>query len=48
MSEKILTQTEKIYTVEDYLNFKHNGSNKREFNNGKILDIGRFFTSSQS
>lgn len=38
MSEKILTQTEKIYTVEDYLKFKHRGSNKREFYNGRILD----------
>lgn len=38
MSEKILTQTEKIYTVEDYLKFKHRGSNKREFYNGKIMD----------
>lgn len=38
MSEKILTQSEKIYTVEDYLNFKHRGSTKREFYNGKIFD----------
>jgi len=38
MSEKILTQPEKIYTVEDYLNFKHRGSTKREFYNGKIFD----------
>ncbi|HSK71722.1 MAG TPA: Uma2 family endonuclease [Pyrinomonadaceae bacterium] len=38
MSEKILTQTDKIYTVEDYLKFKHRGSNKREFFNGKIMD----------
>jgi Uma2 family endonuclease len=38
MSEKILTPNEKIYTVEDYLKFKHRGSNKREFYNGKILD----------
>ena len=38
MSEKILTQTEKVYSVEDYLKFKHRGSNKREFYNGKILD----------
>ena len=38
MSEKILTQTEKIYTVEDYLKFKHRGSNKREFYDGKIMD----------
>lgn len=38
MSEQILTQTEKIYTVEDYLKFKNRSSNKREYYNGTIFD----------
>lgn len=37
MSEKILTQTEKKYTVEDYLKIERNGSNKHEYHNGKVL-----------
>ena len=37
MSEKILTQTEKNYTVEDYLKIERNGANKHEYHNGRVL-----------
>lgn len=37
MSEKILSQSEKKYTVEDYLRRERRGIDKHEFNNGKIL-----------
>jgi len=36
MSEKILTQTEKIYTVEDYLKIERNGA-KHEYHKGKVV-----------
>lgn len=38
MSEKILTQTEKIYTAEDYLKFERRDANKQEFSNGNVLN----------
>lgn len=37
MSEKILSQSEKKYTVEDYLRFEQKSSSKHEFVDGKIL-----------
>jgi len=37
MSEKSLTQAEKIYTVEDYLKLERRGTSKHEFFDGKIL-----------
>ena len=37
MSEKVLTKSEKIYTVEEYLNFEQRDSNRHEFHDGKIL-----------
>jgi Uma2 family endonuclease len=36
MSEKILSQSEKLYTVEDYLDSERHGLDKHEFSNGKI------------
>lgn len=36
MSEKILSQSEKLYTVEDYLNGERNGADKHEFSNGRV------------
>lgn len=38
MSEKILTQTEKIYTAEDYLKFERRDEGKQEYSNGKVLN----------
>lgn len=37
MSEKILTQSEKNYTVDEYLKMERRRANKNEFANGKIL-----------
>ncbi len=37
MSEKILTQTEKIYTAEDYLKFERRDAGKQEYSNGSVL-----------
>ncbi len=37
MSEKILPQTDKNYTAEEYLNEEREGTTKREFFNGKVL-----------
>ena len=37
MSEKILSQPEKNYTVEEYLKMERRRANKHEFSNGKIL-----------
>jgi Uma2 family endonuclease len=37
MSEKILSRSEKFYTVEDYLNVERTGAEKHEYSNGKIL-----------
>ncbi len=37
MSEKILTQSEKIYTAEDYLKFERRDVGKQEYSNGKVL-----------
>ena len=37
MSEKILSQYEKKYTVEDYLKFEQKSANKHEFVDGKVL-----------
>lgn len=37
MSEKILSQSEKKYTVEDYLRRERRSMDKHEFSNGKIL-----------
>ncbi len=37
MSEKILPQTDKNYTAEEYLNEEREGTTKREFINGKVL-----------
>jgi Uma2 family endonuclease len=39
MSEKILSQSEKKYTVEDYLKFEQRNSNKHEFIDGKVLSM---------
>lgn len=36
MSEKILTQTEKIYTAEDYLKSERRNAGKQEYFNGKV------------
>lgn len=38
MSEKILTQTEKIYTAEDYLKFERRDAGKQEYSNGSVLN----------
>ena len=38
MSEKILTQTEKIYTAEDYLKFERRDTGKQEYSNGRVLN----------
>ena len=38
MSEKILTQTEKIYTAEDYLKFERRDAGKQEYSNGNVLN----------
>jgi len=38
MSEKILTQTEKIYTAEDYLKFERRDAGKQEYSNGTVLN----------
>ena len=38
-SEKILTQAEKNYTAEDYLQAERGGATKNEFSNGKILAL---------
>lgn len=37
MNDKVLSKSEKIYTVEEYLSFESRGSNKHEFHGGKIL-----------
>ncbi len=37
MNEKNLSQNEKDYTVEEYLNSEHNSAKKSEFLNGKVL-----------
>ena len=37
MSEKILSQSEKKYTVEDYLRAERRGFEKHEYSNGKIM-----------
>ncbi len=38
MNEKVLSnKSEKIYTVEEYLNFERRGANRHEFHDGKIL-----------
>ena len=37
MSDKILSQPEKNYTVEEYLKMERRRANKHEFSNGKIL-----------
>jgi Uma2 family endonuclease len=39
MSEKILTQSEKKYTVEDYLRFEQKSASKHEFVDGKVLSM---------
>lgn len=36
MNEKIVSQSEKLYTVEDYLDSERHGLDKHEFSNGKI------------
>jgi Uma2 family endonuclease len=38
MSEKVLTQTEKVYTAEDYLKFERRDAGKQEYSNGKVLN----------
>ena len=38
MSEKILTQTEKVYTAEDYLKFERRDAGKQEYSNGNVLN----------
>ena len=38
MSEKILTQTEKTYTAEDYLKFERRDAGKQEYSNGNVLN----------
>lgn len=37
MNEKGLVKSDKIYTVEEYMNFERRGSNRYEFHRGKIL-----------
>jgi hypothetical protein len=37
MSEKILSQSDKNYTVEEYLKMERRRANRHEFSNGKIL-----------
>lgn len=37
MSDKVLSKSEKIYTVEEYLSFERRGQNRHEFHDGKIL-----------
>jgi Uma2 family endonuclease len=37
MNDKVLSKSEKIYTVEEYLNFEQRGANRHEFHGGKIL-----------
>lgn len=36
MNEKIVSQSEKLYTVEDYLNSERHGVDKHDFSNGKV------------
>jgi Uma2 family endonuclease len=36
MSEKILSQSEKLYTVEDYLDSERHNLEKHDFSNGKV------------
>lgn len=36
MNEKIVSQSEKLYTVEDYLNGERSGADKHEFSNGRV------------
>ena len=38
MSEKVVTQTEKVYTAEDYLKFERRDAGKQEYSNGKVLN----------
>jgi Uma2 family endonuclease len=38
MSEKVATQTEKVYTAEDYLKFERRDAGKQEYSNGKVLN----------
>ena len=38
MSEKVATQTEKVYTAEDYLKFERRDAGKQEFSNGRVLN----------
>lgn len=37
MNDKVLSKSEKIYTVEEYLSFERRGSTRHEFHGGKIL-----------
>ena len=37
MNEKILSQSEKIYTAEEYLKMERRRANRHEFSNGKIM-----------
>ena len=37
MSEKVVTQTEKTYTAEDYLKFDRRDAGKQEYSNGKVV-----------
>ena len=38
MSEKVVTQTEKVYTAEDYLKFERRDAGKQEYANGKVVN----------
>lgn len=38
MSEKVVTQTEKTYTAEDYLKFDRRDAGKQEYSNGKVVN----------
>jgi Uma2 family endonuclease len=36
MSEKVVTQTEKVYTADDYLKFDRKDAGRQEYSNGKV------------
>jgi len=38
MSEKVVTQTEKVYTAEDYLKFDRRDAGNQEYSNGKVVN----------
>ena len=38
MSDKVLTQPEKVFTAEDYLKFERRDAGKQEYSNGNVLN----------